>query len=483
MSFLKKAYITVSSVPGFHFGVLICLMLLSFGMGIALSVFDAATVRLYFGSVDPVYLAYDLLFVSFSLFLTGYFCRKLNRNKGYGYVRVLSLLVLLLTLIIWGIETKYSLFFRHALFVSKYAVFSLFTTSLFLCVPRYIPFRLGSLKRVSITGSLFLGFACGGFSIYLFELGAYSALYLSFALLLIAYFSLYLLANFVPVEKEVFLTKTGAVKDLSELKLVRSIYSFCFTFFVTKGLCDYVFYSSLASKQDLYVIWKYILCWWGFLGLFGFLSVVLLFRTRYFYMISGGIVLFILGALSVALGNYVNTFGLTFIGMVLVSFASFLYFEDFVNALLRLLNQGLGKSINKKRWVFVEPSGFLLAVLLAIYFKSLTFCLLLFLGCLILSAWLALKFYSSLLMQLLSIRAWRGGPLLLLDAKVVSLIQSHLTSNNINDVIYFLRILEISNKWIYLKWLLKSLKHKEERIRLYALEKIASLYNASRYEN
>ena len=96
MSFLKKAYITVSSVPGFHLGVLICMMLLSFGIGVALSVFDAATVRLYFDFVDVVYLKYDLLFVAFTLFLIGYLRRRLGRNKGYGSVFILSLLLLLL---------------------------------------------------------------------------------------------------------------------------------------------------------------------------------------------------------------------------------------------------------------------------------------------------------------------------------------------------------------------------------------------------
>ena len=482
MSFLKKAYITVSSVPGFHLGVLICMMLLSFGIGVALSVFDAATVRLYFDFVDVVYLKYDLLFVAFTLFLIGYLRRRLGRNKGYGSVFILSLLLLLLTGILYGVESKYALLSIHLLFISKYAVFTLFTTALLLSVPRYIPLRLGSLKRLAIMGSLFLGFAFGGFSVFALSLGAYSALYVSFVLLLIAYFSLYLLANFVPVEKEVFLTKTGAVRDLSELKLVRSIYSFCFLFFVTRGICDYLFYVSLAHKQDLYIIWKNILCWWGFLGLFGFLSVVVLFRTRYFYMISGGIVLFILGVLNVVVGSYFDWVLLTFLGMVLVSFAMFLYFEDFVSALLRILNQGIGKSINKRRWSFIEPAGFLFGILAVIYLHSLPIVLLGVAGLLVLLGLLALKFYSTLLMQLLTIRAWRGGPLLLLDKNVLSYIQSHLVSDNVNDVTYFLRVLEISNKWLYLKWLLKSLKHKEERIRLYALEKISGLYNVSRYE-
>ena len=51
MTFLKKAYLRASNIPGFHWGELICLMLLSFFMGVALSGYDAAAVRLYFEHV------------------------------------------------------------------------------------------------------------------------------------------------------------------------------------------------------------------------------------------------------------------------------------------------------------------------------------------------------------------------------------------------------------------------------------------------
>ena len=72
MTFLKKVYIVASSIPGFNFGMLICLMLLSFVMGIALSFFDSATLRLYFEYAPVGALGYNLVFVSFFMFLMGY---------------------------------------------------------------------------------------------------------------------------------------------------------------------------------------------------------------------------------------------------------------------------------------------------------------------------------------------------------------------------------------------------------------------------
>lgn len=482
MTFLKKAYITVSTVPGFHWGMLACLMLLSFCVGMGLSCFDTATVRLFVESAKVFLLGYDLLFVSFLLFFLGYIHRGLLKRKGYGSIKALSILFILMTPIIWGVGTRSDEIYVHLLFMGKYALFSLFTTSLFLIVSRFIPLQLGSLKRVCITGALFFGFGFGAFLIYVLELGAYSTLYISFILLLGCYFSLYILTKFMPIEKDVFVSKTGEIKDLFELKLVRCIYLFCFSFFATKCILDFVFYQYLGTKFNTLEVLQHMLYWWMSLGCLGFLSVVLLFRTRYFYMISGGIVLFLIGITSVLLGVITNWFWPLFIGTILATLSMLLYFENFVNALLRLLNQGLGQSINKKRWVIVEPVGFLAGALCCIYFKNLAIILTLCIVVLFISALLSLKFYNSLLIKLLKIRAWRGGPLLLIEKKVLNYIQRHISVEYKNDVIYFLRVLEVSNKWLYMKWLLKSLKHKNESVRLYVLEKMAALYTLVRHE-
>lgn len=482
MTFLKKAFITLSSIPGFHFGVLICLMLLSFVVGVSLSCFDAATVRLYVESAKLFLLAYDLMFVSFLLSLLGYVHRGLTKRKGYGSIKALTFLFILLIPILWGVGTKGGELYIHLLFIIKYALFSLYITSLFLIVSRFIPLQFGSLKRVCITGALFLGFAIGTFLVSVLEFGAYSVLYLSFVLLLGCYLSLFLLTKFVPVEKDVFISKTGEVKDLSQLKFVQSIYLFCFSFFVTKSICDFVFYQQLASRFNTLEIWRYMLNWWGILGCLGFLTSVVLFRTRYFYMISGGMVLFFVGILNVLIGVEFDLFFPIFTGSILVSLVMLLYFENFVNALLRLLDQGIGQPINKKRWVIIEPAGFLFGALCCIYFERISVILGLFGIALVFLTWFLLQRYCTLLINLLKIRAWRGGPLLLINRKILNYVQTHIVSEQKNDVIYFLRILEVSNKWLYLKWLLKSLKHKNESVRLYVLEKMATLYTLVRHE-
>ena len=392
MTFLKKAFITISSVPGFNLGVLICLMLLAFGMGITLACFDAATVRLFLEDAQEFFVAYDLLFASFLLFFWGALFRNLTRRKGYASVCVLGISLLLLASILYGVNKNPTLFL-HILFISKYVIFPLFVTTLLLIVSRFIPLQLGSLKRVCIFGALFLGFAFGGLVSWILELGAYTVLYLSFILMSACWFSLFILTKFVPVEKEVFVAKTGEVKDLSELKLVRSIFLFCFLFFATKSICDYLFYTHLLEQKTALTIWKNILWWWGFLGLGGFLSVVILFRTRYFYMISGGVILYFLGVLGVVIGSAFHQFYLIFAGMIFTTLSLFLYFEDFVNALLRLLNQGLGKSINKRRWIFVEPAGFLMGALCCVHLPHLSGILFCFLMGLFLLLFLLLRFY------------------------------------------------------------------------------------------
>ena len=461
MSFLKKAFITASTVPGFHLGMLLCLMFLSFFVGIGLSCFDAATVRLFVENSKLFLLGYDLLFVSFLLFFLGYIHRGLAKRKGYGSIKALSVLLILLIPIIWGVGMRLGEIYMHLLFIGKYALFSLFVASLFLIVSRFVPLQLGSLKRVFITGSLFLGFAFGPLLVYVLELGAYNTLYISFVLLLCCYFSLYILTKFVPVEKDVFVAKTGEVRELSELKLVRTVCLFCFSFFAIKCISDFVFYQYLGAKFNTLEVLQFMLYWWMAYGCLGFLSGILLFRTRYFYMISGGIVLFLTGVVCVLLGMLTKQFFLIFIGTILASLSMLLYFENFVNALLRLLNQGLGESINKKRWVVIEPFGFLTGALCCVHFKNITLVLFIFLVVLFVLGLLSLTFYSSLLIKLFKMRAWRGGPLLLIDKKVVNYIQRHITVDQKNEVIYFLRVLEVSNTkmkvsdcMFWKKWLL-----------------------------
>ncbi|MBO7244895.1 MAG: HEAT repeat domain-containing protein [Alphaproteobacteria bacterium] len=482
MTFLKKAYLRASDIPGFHFGELVCLMLLSFFMGMALSGYDAASVRLYFEHVPLPVMGYDFIYIAFLWFFIGYQRSILTRQKGYGAIKILSAVVFLNTLVLIGMETLNQNLFAHVLFVSKYLVFSFFTMALFLIVSRFLPFRRESLKRLFIMGALFLGFMFGGFIPLIFKWGAYSVLYVSFFLLLGCYFSLFILSKIVSVPKELFVTKTGAAKNLSELKLVRTVLLGSFFVFAVKCLSDFLFYQSVAKEFELIETWQYLLSWWGLLGFFGILCVVILYRTRYFYMITGGIVLFLIGAFCISLGSLYQFVYLTIIGMILSSLALFLYFEDFILALLRLLNQGIGQNINRKRWMLIEPAGFLAGALLSVHFANQAWILFYLTAGLLVLFFLSLKFYSSLLVSLLSLRVWRGGPLLLLDGPVLDYIQKNIVSENKNDAIYFLRILEVSNRWIYTVWLLKSLKNKNEKVRLYVLEKMSALYNLSRYE-
>ena len=482
MTFLKKAYLRASNIPGFHWGELVCLMLLSFFMGVALSGYDAASVRLYFEHVPLSVMGYDFIYISFLFFFVGLQRSVLTRRKGYGIIKILSVLIFLSTLLLIGIETLNKNLFAHVLFVSKYLLFAFFTMALFLIVSRFLPFRRESLKRLFIMGALFLGFMCGGFIPLIFKWGAYSVLYVSFFLLLGCYFSLFILSKIVSVSKELFVTKTGAAKNLSEFKLVRTVLLVSFFVFAVKCLSDFLFYQSIAQEFSLLDTWKYLLIEWGFLGLVGVLCVVILYRTRYFYMITGGMVLFLFGAFQVAVGSLCQFVYLTIAGMILISLSLFLYFEDFILALLRLLNQGIGQNINKKRWMLIEPAGFMAGALICVHFEYQSWILLGLTLFLFLLGFLSLKFYSSLFVSLLSLRVWRGGPLLLLDGPVLDYIQKNIVSENKNDAIYFLKILEVSNQWIYTIWLLKSLKNKNEKVRLYVLEKMSSLYNLSRYE-
>ena len=67
--------------------------------------------------------------------------------------------------------------------------------------------------------------------------------------------------------------------------------------------------------------------------------------------------------------------------------------------------------------------------------------------------------YSRLLARICKMRAWCGGPLMLISDNLGRCVQAGAESNSVNDAIYFLRIMEVAHFPGYKKQLLKSLHH------------------------
>lgn len=482
MGFLKKTFLSASVFPWFKGFVLFCLMMLSLTMGSALSMFDIASIRLYMGEKGVFGLAHNLLLCSFLFFIINAFVYKFRQNKGCNVLFILGLTLLLIITISFGLDGVYKDWFAHFIFVSKYLVWAFFLVAFFSILSRFIRLNIDHLHGVLIYCSLFLGFSFGGGIVYLFSFGAYTILYLSLFLLSCVFLALLFLTEMRPVTKDVFVAKTGEVRDLVELNLVRLIYGFAFFMMFGKCISDFILYKSLYASFDLFQVFKMLSFLWGCFGFLGFALSFLSYKTRYLYMISAGICVLILGFLGVAFGLYYQHFFLVALGYLFVMLSIFLCFERYMEALLTLLNKGLGKSITSRRMILLEPVGFMAGALCCIYMSQYLFWILAFLVfVLALMLVFSLKVYTSLFLYILQIRAWRGGPLILPSRKVVSYIETEIANGRDDDVIYFLRILDVAKSGLYYKYVLKLLKHKSEMVRLFVLEEICSSYDNDKY--
>lgn len=483
MNFFKKVFITASAVPAFNVWFLSLLMVIACLKSIALAWFDISATWLYIEQTQLLSIGFDFIVVSALISLIGYETHILKRRKGYGSVVVISVLLVLITGILWGVEFRWTAFF-DVLFISKYLIFAVFNIVFWLIVERFIPLRPNSLKFIFILCADFLGYALAGLGLYFFSFGAYSILYIAFDLFLLFYITLYILSLFVPIAREMFVPKTGAIQDLLEQKLVRCMYLFSFFVMMSRCLMDYAFYAGLMQKFSELGILKQLAFWWGCFGGIAFLFILLLHSTRYFFILWVGTLILVFSVILAAIGVWNGCFAFIYMASLMFMVAFSLYYNDYIKALLCPLNLGCQKSINKKRLVLIEPVGFMFGAILImhvpffIYQGYFLFTLGAFLSVVFI---LSFQFYSALLLKIFRVREWRDGPLMLISFRVINYIKEHIQNTNADDAIYFLRILETSKHSLYLKNLLKALKHPSETVRLFCLNKIERLHNKLRY--
>ncbi|MBR1778758.1 MAG: HEAT repeat domain-containing protein [Alphaproteobacteria bacterium] len=83
--------------------------------------------------------------------------------------------------------------------------------------------------------------------------------------------------------------------------------------------------------------------------------------------------------------------------------------------------------------------------------------------------------YLALILNMLKTHLWRGGKLLLAGKAVNRHLEANLNSDEPQNVLYALRVIEESMSPSFLHYLTRALHHKNEEVRLYALSKIETL--------
>ena len=83
--------------------------------------------------------------------------------------------------------------------------------------------------------------------------------------------------------------------------------------------------------------------------------------------------------------------------------------------------------------------------------------------------------YSALVLNMLNTHMWRGGRLFLTGKQICAWLKENLESEDSQNVLYALRVVEESGDAMFAQYVKQALRHPNEDVRLYALAKIEEL--------
>ena len=452
------------------------LMLLSLGaflLGMATTFLDVGVVSLFLQKNTFYAIGFDFLMMALCLVFIGSITVKLDRRHGYGGVPLTAFLTLILFALLKLIQMyPDSVIPVNLLFIYKYLMPILVAMSFWTIASRFIILKLSSLKYMSALGISLLGISFGGWLLSGNSWGtdkALTASILAFAALTVV---MKILVWLLPQPTETFVRKTGGVQDSSERKMIDCILMLAFTYTAAKGLGDYLLYQHLnIYPEKAFSILSYL---WMLCGSIGFGALVLLSHTRFLYTTLWGLSLLALGFFFLAEGSFLEISWLLYTGIVLSWICGYFYWNPYLSLLPRPLTLGDGIRLRKLRQMLMEPLGYILTGAFILTLPSFWLAPILAILSLLLMALMGISviIYSRLLSRICKMRAWCGGPLMLISGRLISKVEKGAESNSFQDVVYFLRIMEVAHFPGFQKQLLKALTHPLPQVRLFALDRL-----------
>ncbi len=483
MTFLKRLFLKASELPAFNMGLILFLMGLAVLKSTALALIDTGTVALFLAENGILRIAFDFTVVGVLMSFAGREVLRLTRQRGYGVMRVFSGAVLALTIGILTAEVG-GVGGSDFLFILKYMLFMLINVAFWIVTARFIPIRLDSLKFTFVMGAELLGYALGGaVTIWCFS-DVFLALCAALLLMIVVSLGIGFLERLMPVPEETFVRRKNGIPHGFEQKLALSILLTGFVFMLARCLMDFAFYLAL-DKMDDAARFSHMGALWMSFGLGGFVFLTALYRTRILYTLFLGMNVLVFSLILAAFGTLSGWYGVTFVGVTLFMIMAYMYAGGFLKLMpipLRLIPRKIG--MERVRLCLVEPCGFILAAtLISLNGAVLGTAALLFGTGVAFYAVLLLcmHYYAAIVLTLFQLRLWRAGTLFIASPKMVAYVKEQLKTDNAEDTIYFLRILETAHHQLFLPSTLKALKHKKEAVRIFALQRLSRQHNAERY--
>lgn len=437
---------------------------------------DVGATALFLKNHGLLSLGFDFICLGGLLTLVGRLTVKLDRRHGFGGVPLTGALILGLIALLSCIRSYGgNQFFIQTLMIYRYVVFILTTVIFWSIATRFIVLRFNSFKFLGVLSAQLLGFWIGGLALWRPQTSAIGHLNGAVLWLILFFVILKVLVWLLPMPSETFVRKSGGVQDVSENKLIVCILWMSFLYTCGRFLSDnFLYHSFIKNQSDVGQVLSGI---WFFQGLIGLGLIVLCYRLAFVYLQIFGLWGILLSFSGVVLGVLLDKAVMLYMSMTSLGILGYLCWPYFLSMLPQLLSLGHGRRLRWRRQVVIEPLAVVLAGSVILTFSLKTQAMILWsmtlaLGFFIL---LSLGWYSRFLLHMCQMRRWCQGPLMLLSSQVIRYVRKGLDSDNVDDVIYFVRLMQQADYPGYKKQLIRLLHHPSAKVRLFVLDKLDML--------
>ncbi len=477
MNSIRRIFDNLISLSKVQIVLMILLGLAAFLQAVSIVWLDTTVTALYLGTFGRMDLSF--LFVAAAAFLSiaGYFSVSVERRFGKG----------LLIFMILATAVQSSLLFAlyhgwkpalDVLFALKFSYALLLKVGFWGLAFRFLVLDLQSKKFLCVVLADFLGTTVGGLTLpTLMQIADMQMILLANILLgviLLALFrTVFLFEKKTP--QEVF-RKNGGVNEPAQVNLMFLIYCASFLYAAVRCFVDYSLCVALIENvKNTQEIAHVIGTVWGSVGALSIVGMGLLYRIRNGFNILHGMTVLALLPVVTYMGWLAQIVWVVYATKIIFELVSYFCVGYYFRMIPRPLTHGHRYRLKIFRLTILEPAGFCCSAV-AFYFlpfpKAVEWLGISLSGAFILTLLLTRTEYARVLLSSFKMFRWRGGRLLISTPKVIDFVTDKAGSPNADEAIYYLRVLEDAKYGAYKNFIRRSLKHKDPRVRVFALERI-----------
>lgn len=478
MNKLRRFIEHVLSFSTAHLWVVGLLGIAAIIQGFNISLFDSLSSGLYLGTYGERDLAFDFLMGAFVLSFCGWIALKVERNFGKGFN-----LFLILSALFQGV-IFYAWYYAHIhmavdiLFLIKWGYRFVVFTGFWACAFRYIELSLTSKRFLFLVVCEFLGFLFGGIFNYFFlsllDIPVVIILFLMSVCVLVAI--LWKISDFEKTTPELQLKKNGGVSEKIQLKLLYLIYGIAFLFMAVNSFVDYTVCLEsikLLGKDSLYSYVRFFAVIWILFSSSALFLLALLYSLRKSFHVTTAMVILTFIPLVCCLGSQANLLWIVLFAKIILELIAYFSVTYYFRIVPRPLSHGRVGRLKVRRLIVAQPLGFATSALV-FYFIPYSESALLY-GCILSFIFLITLFdcqqeYYKVLLSAFKTFRWRGGRLMIRNAKVLNYVEEKAGSLNPQEAVYFLSVLEQARVANLKNILRHALTHSDVQVRLFALK-------------